>query len=76
MKNAEVSDRGIKLFNDNFVVNLAKILSRVILSISIIFSMSTFGFSQEISDAEYSKLKKHPIIGLSLKQILKHQQDS
>ena len=31
MKNAEVSDRGIKLFNENFVVNLVKILSRVIL---------------------------------------------
>ena len=46
MKNAEVSDRGIKLFNENFVVNLAKTLSRVIFSISIIFSMSTFGFSQ------------------------------
>ena len=64
MKNAEFSETGIKLFNKNFVVNVAKILSRVIILITITFSMSTFGFSQEISDAEYSKLKKHPIIGL------------
>ena len=71
MTNAEVSERGIKLYNKNFVVNVAKMLSRVIIFLTITFSMSTFGFSQEISDAEYSKLKKHPIIGLSPKANIK-----
>ena len=71
MKNAEFSERAINLFNKNFVVNVAKMLSRVIIFITIVFSMSTFGFSQEISDAEYSKLKKHPIIGLSPKANIK-----
>ena len=71
MKNAEFSERAINIFNKNFVVNVAKMLSRVIIFITIVFSMSTFGFSQEISDAEYSKLKKHPIIGLSPKANIK-----
>ena len=71
MKNAEFSERAINLFNKNFVENVAKMLSRVIIFITIVFSMSTFGFSQEISDAEYSKLKKHPIIGLSPKANIK-----
>ena len=71
MKNAEFSERGIKLFNKNFVANVTKMLPRVIIFITITFSMSTFGFSQEISDAEYSKLKKHPIIGLSPKANIK-----
>ena len=71
MKNAEFSERAINLFNKNFVVNVAKMLSRVIIFITIVFSMSTFGFCQEISDAEYSKLKKHPIIGLSPKANIK-----
>ena len=71
MTNAEFSERGIKLFNKNYVVNVAKMLSRVIIFTTITFSMSTFGFSQEISDAEYSKLKKHPIIGLSPKANIK-----
>ena len=71
MTSAEFSERDRKLFNRNFVVNVAKMLSRVIIFITITFSMSTFGFSQEISDAEYSKLKKHPIIGLSPKANIK-----
>ena len=71
MTSAEFSERDRKLFNKNFVVNVAKMLSRVIIFITITFSMSTFGFSQEISDAEYSKLKKHPIIGLSPKANIK-----
>ena len=71
MTNAEFSERGIKLFNKNFLENVAKMLSRVIIFITITFSMSTSGFSQEISDAEYSKLKKHPIIGLSPKANIK-----
>ena len=71
MTNAEFSERGIKLFNKNFVVNVVKMLYRVIIFITITFSISTFGFSQEISDAEYSKLKKHPIIGLSPKANIK-----
>ena len=71
MTNAEFSERGIKLFNKNFLENVAKMLSRVIIFITITLSMSTFGFSQEISDAEYSKLKKHPIIGLSPKANIK-----
>ena len=53
MKNAEFSERGIKLFYKYFVVNVAKILSRVIIFITITFSMSTLEFSQEIFDAEY-----------------------
>ena len=71
MTNAEFSKRGIKLFKKNYFVNIAKMLSSVIIFITITFSMSTFGFSQEISDAEYSKLKKHPIIGLSPKANIK-----
>ena len=71
MTNAEYSERVKKLFKKNFVVNVEKMLSRVIIFITITFSMSTFGFSQEISDAEYSKLKKHPIIGLSPKANIK-----
>ena len=71
MTNAEFSERSIKLFNKNFLENVAKMLSRVIIFITITFSMSNFGFSQEISDAEYSKLKKHPIIGLSPKANIK-----
>ena len=71
MKNAEFSQRGIKLFNKIFVLNVTKMLSRVIIFLTITFSISTFGFSQEISDAEYSKLKKHPIIGLSPKANIK-----
>ena len=71
MTNAEFSERGIKLFNKNILENVAKMLSRMIIFITITFSMSTFGFSQEISDAEYSKLKKHPIIGLSPKANIK-----
>ena len=46
-------------------------LSKVIIFICISFSMTNLGFSQEISDAEYSKLKKHPIIGLSPKANIK-----
>ena len=71
MTNAEFSKSGIKLFKKIFFVNVAKMLSSVIIFITITFSMSTFGFSQEISDAEYSKLKKHPIIGLSPKANIK-----
>ena len=71
MTNAEFSKRSKILFDKNFVVNAAKMLSRVIIFITITFSISTFGFSQEISDAEYSKLKKHPIIGLSPKANIK-----
>ena len=71
MTNAEFSERGKKLFNKNFLENVVKMLSRVIIFITITFSISTFGFSQEISDAEYSKLKKHPIIGLSPKANIK-----
>ena len=57
MKNAEFSERCLKLFNKNFVVNVAKMLSRVIIFITFTFSMSTFGFSQEISDAGIQNLK-------------------
>ena len=46
-------------------------LSKVIIFIFISFSMTNLGASQEISDAEYSKLKKHPIIGLSPKANIK-----
>ena len=44
---------------------------KVIIFICVSFSMTNLGFSQEISDAEYSKLKKHPIIGLSPKANIK-----
>ena len=71
INNISLLERAINLFNKNFVENVAKMLSRVIIFITIVFSMSTFGFSQEISDAEYSKLKKHPIIGLSPKANIK-----
>ena len=33
MTNAEFSERGLKLFNKNFVVNVVKMLSRVIICI-------------------------------------------
>ena len=46
-------------------------LSKVTILICISFSMTNLGVSQEISDAEYSKLKKHPIIGLSPKANIK-----
>ena len=55
----------------NLILNLAKMLSKVIIFIFISFSMTNLGASQEISDAEYSKLKKHPIIGLSPKANIK-----
>ena len=43
MKNAEFSERAINLFNKNFVVNVAKMLSRVIIFITIVLlSDSTF----------------------------------
>ena len=58
-------------YKQNFVKILTRMLSKVIIFISISFSMITFGFSQEISEAEYSKLKKHPIIGLSPKANIK-----
>tara|TARA_B100000945_G_scaffold305618_1_gene292266 strand:+ start:1224 stop:1460 length:237 start_codon:yes stop_codon:yes gene_type:complete len=57
--------------NEKHMLNVSKILSKVIIFMSLSFSMATFGFSQEISDAEYSKLKKHPIIGLSTKANIK-----
>ena len=53
------------------LLNYAKMLSKLIIFICISFSMTNLGFSQEISDAEYSKLKKHPIIGLSPKANIK-----
>ena len=53
------------------LLNYAKMLSKLIIFIFISFSMTNLGFSQEISDAEYSKLKKHPIIGLSPKANIK-----
>ena len=56
---------------ESFVLNLAKMLSKGIIFIIFSFSMATLGFSQEISDSEYSKLKKHPIIGLSPKANIK-----
>ena len=59
------------MLNKNLILNLAKMLSKVIIFICISFSMTNLGFSQEISDAEYSKLKKHPIIGLSPKANIK-----
>ena len=59
------------MLKKNLILNLAKMLSKVIIFIFISFSMTNLGFSQEISDAEYSKLKKHPIIGLSPKANIK-----
>ena len=55
----------------NLILNYAKIIFKVIIFICVSFSMTNLGFSQEISDAEYSKLKKHPIIGLSPKANIK-----
>ena len=55
----------------NLILNYAKMISKVIIFICVSFSMTNLGFSQEISDAEYSKLKKHPIIGLSPKANIK-----
>ena len=59
------------MLKKNLMLNLANMLSKVIFFICISFSMTNLGFSQEISDAEYSKLKKHPIIGLSPKANIK-----
>ena len=59
------------MLKKNLILNLAKMLSKLIIFICISFSMTNLGFSQEISDAEYSKLKKHPIIGLSPKANIK-----
>ena len=59
------------MLKKNLILNLAKMLSKVIIFIFISFSMTNLGVSQEISDAEYSKLKKHPIIGLSPKSNIK-----
>ena len=53
------------------LLNYARMLSKLIIFICISFSMTNLGVSQEISDAEYSKLKKHPIIGLSPKANIK-----
>ena len=59
------------MLKNNLVLNYAKMLSKLIIFICISFLMTNLGFSQEISDAEYSKLKKHPIIGLSPKANIK-----
>ena len=59
------------MLKKNLILNLAKMLSKVTILICISFSMTNLGVSQEISDAEYSKLKKHPIIGLSPKANIK-----
>ena len=59
------------MLKKNLILNFAKMLSKLIIFICISFSMTNLGFSQEISDAEYSKLKKHPIIGLSPKANIK-----
>ena len=59
------------MLKKNLLLNYVKILSKLIIFICISFSMTNLGFSQEISDAEYSKLKKHPIIGLSPKANIK-----
>ena len=59
------------MLKKNLILNFAKMISKVIIFICISFSMTNLGFSQEISDAEYSKLKKHPIIGLSPKANIK-----
>ena len=59
------------MLKKNLILNYAKMPSKLIIFICISFSMTNLGFSQEISDAEYSKLKKHPIIGLSPKANIK-----
>ncbi len=59
------------MLKKKLLLNYVKMLSKLIIFICIIFSMTNLGFSQEISDAEYSKLKKHPIIGLSPKANIK-----
>jgi len=59
------------MLKKNLILNFAKMISKVIIFICVSFSMTNLGFSQEISDAEYSKLKKHPIIGLSPKANIK-----
>ncbi len=59
------------MLQKNLILNYTKMLSKLIIFICISFSMTNLGFSQEISDAEYSKLKKHPIIGLSPKANIK-----
>ena len=59
------------MLKKNLILNFAKMISKLIIFICINFSMTNLGFSQEISDAEYSKLKKHPIIGLSPKANIK-----
>ena len=59
------------MFKNNLVISVMKKFFKVIFVISVTLSMANFGFSQEISDAEYSKLKKHPIIGLSPKANIK-----
>ena len=53
------------------LLNYEKMLSKLIIFIFISFSMINLVFSKEIYDAEYSKLKKHPIIGLSPKANIK-----
>ena len=59
------------MLKKNLMLNLVKMLPKVISFIFISFSITNLGFSQVISDAEYSKLKKHPIIGLSPKANIK-----
>ena len=59
------------MLKKNLILNFAKMISKLIIFICINFSMTNLGFSQEISDTEYSKLKKHPIIGLSPKANIK-----
>ena len=59
------------MLKKNLILNYAIMLSKLIIFICISFSMTNLGFSQEIYDAEYSKLKKHPIIGLSPKANIK-----
>ena len=59
------------MLKKNLILNYAKMISKVIIFICVSFSMTNLGISQEISDAEYSKLKKHPIIGLSPKANIK-----
>ena len=55
----------------NLILNYEKMIFKVIIFICVSFSMTNLGFSQEISDTEYSKLKNHPIIGLSPKANIK-----
>ena len=59
------------MLKKNLILNLVKMLSKVIIFICISYSMTNLGVSQEISDVEYTKLKKHPIIGLSPKANIK-----